>query len=764
MKTILFQITQDDIPFLGMLKGIISGKANIALNSSNPTAIYEIVLRAKEKGASLVCTTNPTLLKLLVGTTKIDAWAGSIIERMGIEFLILDPLEHLVTVTYGKHWYERCFSKFLHPERWMELPAFKWNLFEPHDAEEYISIFNSCTVIATDIETGPYDPEPEDERYITCVGFTGILIDRISKSYRTITVVVPFTDEYNIAFIRKLLASPVPKIFQNGKYDNANLLRYNSITINWAFDTINLFHAWYSELPKDLGFMTAYMLRKWEYHKDQGKYAKTEMEYWEYNARDTFTTALDFLALILEMPQWALENYIQEFSSVFPCLLAELTGLKADNDKRKEVKLFLETKLEVQLAKLKISVNNGNFNPSSPKHMMNLFTALGCGDLPGTGKIPADKAKSRHPLNKKVIGDAEKYKKDRKQLTSYFKDSAVWNGRIFYAINPHGTDTSRAASKESQFWCGLQIQNIPRDNTNPEAKFKEVIISDDGFYLGESDYSQAETWDTAYLSGDQKLLEVINDKSKDFHSYNANAFFGIPYSEICDSSYNEAEECWDHERKRKDIIDIAKRNNHGANYNMGDNVLLDTMGVENVAKAKVLLKLPKYYSLLDVTRYILSTFDKTYPTIRDKKGGWYAKVINDVTTTHFLVAPDGWRRYCFGDPNKSKLVLNSYVAHPPQNLNARFLWAALTRVFYEVWLPNQGNFKFHAQVHDCLLFSYRIGFDHLAWQVKAIMEEIAMPVTDPYGTTRILKVPADLKGGATRWSDLKKLKKKSTAL
>jgi hypothetical protein len=42
----------------------------------------------------------------------------------------------------------------------------------------------------------------------------------------------------------------------------------------------------------------------------------------------------------------------------------------------------------------------------------------------------------------------------------------------------------------------------------------------------------------------------------------------------------------------KDLRDLSKRTNHGANYNMGGSVMLDTMGPKRVAQAKLVLKLP----------------------------------------------------------------------------------------------------------------------------------------------------------------------------
>ena len=283
------------------------------------------------------------------------------------------------------------------------------------------------------------------------------------------------------------------------------------------------------------------------------------------------------------------------------------------------------------------------------------------------------------------------------------------------------------ASRESQYWCGLQIQNIPRDGySDDDITVKETFIADDGFEFGEADYSQAETRDTAYLSGDTSLISTITDEARDFHSYNTSAFFGLEYPTVCKSYWDDSSEDyepqWVHKRLNKAIIDIAKRTNHGANYNMGAQVLLDTMGIANVIRARELLGLPKHWTLLRVTAHLLAIFDKTYPVIRDPKDGWYGKVINDVVSTGLLVGPSGWTRRCFGCPKSNTHHLNSYVAHPPQSLNAMTLNQAVLAVFVQVWKEHHKNFKLVAQIHDSIFFQYREGYQHLAWKVKELMK------------------------------------------
>ena len=105
MRNIHFHLSKDCIKFLSFLKPILYGKANVTLADNSVNTVFEVSIRAKEKGATAVCTTSQQLLTLLLDGKKgtIDEYAGSIFQKHGLEFLILDPLEHLLTVPYGKH-------------------------------------------------------------------------------------------------------------------------------------------------------------------------------------------------------------------------------------------------------------------------------------------------------------------------------------------------------------------------------------------------------------------------------------------------------------------------------------------------------------------------------------------------------------------------------------------------------------------------------------------------------------------------------------
>ena len=336
-----------------------------------------------------------------------------------------------------------------------------------------------------------------------------------------------------------------------------------------------------------------------------------------------------------------------------------------------------------------------------------------------------------------------------------------FRGRILFALNPHGTDTGRLASKEHHFWCGYNVQNQPR---GPE--IKQTYVADDDFLWAEVDLSQAESWGTAYISGDPALLEAVNS-TRDFHAGNVERFFGIPYEEVYDQAAGKVLD--------KVLRDIGKRVNHGANYNMGPYVLIDTMGLEAIFAAKRLLGLPRFYTAMQVATHLLEEcFHAAFPGIREI---YHKGIVEEVMTTgylksravHHLTKPDNyeyvleatgsWTRKCFGNPTKSKHVLNSYIAHGPQSLNAQTLNKAWKRVFTDIAMnpEHSSNFKLCAQIHDSILFQFRVGHEYLCEQVRQIME-IPVTIKGYDDVVRTFTVPADIKAGpdgtgVRYWSD-----------
>jgi hypothetical protein len=677
-----------------------------------------------------------------------------------IPAVVLNPLEHLRTVPYGRFLAERFLSKVLAPDKWLPDIEFKWKEVT-HDTAYAVQLrLAEANVIATDIET-PTTGERAEQRCINCVGYAAMFSSRETSEITIECYVFPF-EEWAHGYIRNINDNAVPKVTQRGIYDNCYFLRWGVPLRSWYWDTYYLFHSWLSELPKDLALVAAFNVRKIRYWKDDGKSGSLE-DYYRYNALDCYGTLCSLLGIIRDAPDWAIVNYTEhEFPVVFPCIHCEMEGFAVDEErfhkvfaekmeeKYKEL-LQIQTMVggpcdKLPLQKRKVTKDGVSrmvdvitcFNPNSPKQVFDVFRILGLSSLGSTDKAAVLKARAAHPLADRVIGAISDWKSNAKIVSNYLQEYKLWNGRLYYQLDPGGTDTGRLASKASNYWCGFQIQNIPRDDS-----IKQFLVADPGWQLGEGDNAQSEARCVGYLSGETKLIEVV-EGPHDFHSINASAFFGVPYEKI----YNdEAKKTLD-----KPLRDLSKRTNHGANYNMQEGVMLDTMGPKYVADAKRLLRLPANLPLRKVCKYCLDVYDRTYPRVRKD---WYEYLIQTVRVSGLLVSPLGWTRRFFGKPADNKRDLNLTVAHSPQNLSV----GSINKCFVKLWREQIygdlcGKFRLKAQIHDSILFQFRIGAEDVPNRVQEYMRQEIM-VTDCFGVERLMKLPVDMNSGKHRWSELK---------
>ena len=732
MKLALVLEKEDD-PFLPYIKPLLAGH--------QATAIYRPISTAAEISAGFdgVITTREDLLRRLTfkdGRLSIDNYSGSLFHKDGKPFLILDPLRHLIVTPTGQFLAKRYIRKITHPNEWFPQSKFTWELADEVSVSALYDQLATADLIAIDIETTRGAPH-----IIRCVGYCGVWFGP-NNTFRTHSIVLPYTSMFWVEWVRKYNDLPIIKIFQNGLFDNQYFNRFSSPVKHWLLDTMEMFHCWYSELPKTLDYITLFLLRDVYYWKDEADSGELH-DLYLYNAKDVWATANSMLSLLSEMPDYVKENYKQKFPVVFPCLACSFEGVKVDEkkvDPNNPESLYnvQAKKVEASLSSLQAKIGKPGYNPGSPKQTLQLVHTLdGPKNFSSTDEKSLKKFAKKHPLNNLIVDEILKYR-EAKKLVSTYLGAQLWGGRALYSLHTSGTDTGRLASRKSSFsGYGLQIQNIP-------PYFKQVAMADDGFYLGEADNKQSEAYCLGYLSGDENLIETLNS-GRDFHSVNIERFFGTPYEEVWDSILNKT--------KNKDLRDLSKRVNHGTAYVMGALVLLETMGLENVIKAQKLLSLPVNWKPVEVCQYLLDRYHLAYPRVKQDYYEWVKAIVK---MGNKLVSALGWTRYCFSDPSKGGHAFKMYVAHCPQNLSVGIINRAFVKVFYELQIPHWKDFRLKAQIHDSIFFQYRIGRLDLALKARELIEQ-TIPVKDVKGKIRDMRIPVDLKAEAIYWSDIKSI-------
>lgn len=653
-------------------------------------------------------------------------WHGSIVKFDNLDVLFIPPLWYLVKVQAGEFLMRRYISKFTNPDRWLNLPELNWELADFSKFHDYVELFSHSLLTSIDIETRSMD--------MVCIGYSG-LFETSSGKLTSFTLVVPYGTMEAYQLVKTLNSLPSKKVFQNGNYDNTYFLRWDSPVTNYVYDTYHMMHSWLVELPKDLGFISAFFIKDFRYWKFESN-SNNQDDLYYYNAKDCHATLWACVIMLLEMPEWAQTNYLLEFPVVFPSIHCGIQGIKVDEDERVRLFNHYDNEMKIALAELHKMVGPG-FNPRSPDQTLRLFHALGQKKLTSTDKASQAKFEFAHPLNERIVGLIKHYRSCG-VIKSTFLDYQTLNGRLLYALNPAGTETGRLAAKKAHFAIttvnkkgkfnydhfGVQLQNITGD-------VKSQFISDEGYVICEPDYSQSESRTTAYITECKPLIESV-ESPDDFHCTNASKFFGRKIDK----------------KKDKDLRDLGKRINHGSNYCMGESVLVDTMGPKNVRKAQELLKLPKRWSLLEVARHLLQIFDDTYPDVHGRYLSWLVNYIenNGIIT---LPCPEfPWTRKTFLKPRDNKRDRNALMAHCPQSLSVM----KANDSFYKIWKKfqiDQKRIRVIGQIHDSIPFQYKP--DDLTI-VDEVVEIMQTPLTINNVTVII---PADSVSNCKTWADAK---------
>lgn len=701
-----------------------------------------------------ICTNLDVIKKLLYQTNKelspeeiegisILDFAGTMIQYKNLDILVLPPLQQLV---FGKEqeflfaiWVEKLWNP-----NFPIIPELKWAELVPETYELFYEKAKTAYLIGIDIETrnAPINPDvlklnPQHLNgmwvqthkkkgtkalipccpMITMVGYTLVHQNPETKELSSVTGVLIIDSPETIELMRKLNLTSAPKVMQNGIYDCSYFLRYRAPVSNYLYDTHVLMHSWVCELRRNLNFISSLFNKHHFYWKDDGVRSQTL-----YNAKDVHNTTWDFIYMLNYLERnypWALTNYAENFRYTFPNLQCTMEGMKIDE--KENERLLMEEEAKMKAVQIKLdAIIHPDFNPASPNQVKYLIKALGTKDIEDTNEKSIDAWRNRHPLFDLIGGLILDFRGYKKAISTYFT-ATLYDGRFLYQIGCATTDTSRFSSSESPFWCGSNIQNQP-------LYAKSMYVPDAGYEFNCCDYSQSESRTTAYISEDENLIRTV-ESPLDFHKVNCTLFFGLKYEHIT-----------------KEIRDVGKRVNHGSNYNMGGFVLLQTMGLKAVLKARDLLGLSKRLTPIKICEHLLSTFTKAYPKI---KGKYYQEVIRDVETTGLLIGATGWVRKCFGNPAKNKLDLNAYVAHPPQSLSVKRVNSSFFRVWRELQIE-KNIIRLKAQIHDEIFWQSKPEYSELSGKrVKEIMEEGIIV------NGRMMVIPAEMKLHAKTWKGLK---------
>lgn len=224
----------------------------------HPGVLGRLYLELSYLRPNLVVALGNTACWALLSRTGITKIRGTTMESTLVPGLKVLPTFHPAMIL--RQWQNRAVvvMDLTKAKRESEFPEIRrpereiWINPTLEDVQDFERILHKAELISFDIETA--------DRMITCIGFA---------PDKGLAITIPFLDpskpghsywsqEEEVAvwkMIRRVLASDVPKLAQNGLYDIQYLWRSGIPVRNLLHDTMILHHALQPEMLKRLGFL-----------------------------------------------------------------------------------------------------------------------------------------------------------------------------------------------------------------------------------------------------------------------------------------------------------------------------------------------------------------------------------------------------------------------------------------------------------------------------------------------------------------------------
>lgn len=383
----------------------------------------------------------------------------------------------------------------------------------------------------------------------------------------------------------------------------------------------------------------------------------------------------------------------------------------------------LSEKYHIELSKLEKKIweyAGGEFNINSPKQLGEILfdkmalTAKGLkkttGGARSTRESELEKLRDVHPIVPLLF----EYREFQKLLSTYIDTIPTLvddNNRLHAHFIQTGTTTGRMSSQ------GPNLQNIPT-KTDLGRAIRKAFIAGKGYVLTALDYSQIELRIAAFLSGDEKLIEIFT-KGEDVHTAVASEVFEVPLDKV------------DKEMRRK-----AKVINFGILYGMGVNALRQNLG-EGTDRAEA----QKFYNDYFEKFSGLANYLNQVKADTQRKG---------YTETFF-----GRRRYFEGINSKLPFIKamaeRMAINAPIQGTSADIVKIAMKRIDDYLIKENlQDKAYLILQVHDELVYEIK---EDVAEKIVPEIKKIMETVIDPKETQGIRCVANSVIG--KNWAELK---------
>jgi len=557
--------------------------------------------------------------------------------------------------------------------------------------------------------------------------------------------------------VLKLLASPIPKVNQNIKFDWRKLNRLGWTVNNVIGDTMLAQGLLYCEFPKNLGFLTS-IYTSMPYFKDEGKefdpakYDRKKL--YLYNAKDSLATHQIFSQQQEELVEKGLQHVSKLVFDLLPIYRTmEENGLLVDDTQRKKLLAKYWVLYNIHCRKLH-KLCGKEINPLSSKVVGELvYDELKWKVVRGVkktklGRPSADEESLeillwssecnsfRGQFILRTIIDCRKIHK----VIEVLELPTHPDGRLRYEFNLAGAVTGRTtASATTDYYLeydkgkiklknhGHSPQTIGKhgftvDGIEYGKDIRSIYVPSPGYSFVECDLSQAEARVDAVLAKDFEILQVF-DGPIGIHKLTGSWVYGCKPEEIKKNTLVEGE----------DRYHVAKTVRHAGERNMKEDRLM------------MMIHQP-----IGQCSKILKTFHNNQPKIRTV----FHMEIREAVRARSLVAPNGRCRDFFGRFDED--AVNEGISQLPQAIVTDYMKEGIRKTIHEhgSWV------RPISEAHDGFLAEVPTGREIEYAQIfkKNVEQEIDFEGCTLSRDFRLV-IPCEAEVSTTNWREMKGLLK-----
>lgn len=551
--------------------------------------------------------------------------------------------------------------------------------------------------------------------------------------------------------VAELLASSIPKVNQNIKFDWKKLERFGFYVNNIVGDTFLAASCLYCEFPKNLGFLTS-LYTDMPYFKDEGKQYDPTLHnrdrLYMYCAKDSMATHQIYSQQLEELKETGTRPVYNKLMEVFPLYKSmEDNGILIDMEQKDRLIAKYESLFNIQLYKIRSLTNNPNLNPlSSVQAQRVIYDELKFKSIRGVKHTKAGNPAADEESLEMLIWMGGHNENDNEILRSFINCRKIHkvleylytplhlDNRLRCAFNLAGSENGRttASSTTDNFLVfykkgikaidlGRSFQTIAKhgfeiDGEEYGKDLRSIFIPSYGYCFVECDLSQAEARVDAVLAADYDFLPIF-DGPIGIHRLTGSWLYG------------------------KDPLEIKKgtREYH-------ESKTARHAGERNMREDRLMMMIHK--SIKECSR-ILKIFHSKQPNIR---GVFHEEIRLKIQREKLLVAPNGRRRDFFGRYDKDQI--NEGISFLPQAIVTDYLKNGLRKTFdtyKEIAKPL-------SEAHDGFLAEVKIGHKEEYYREFKKNTEVGIDFrTCSLMREYILVIPLEGEWSGTNWMEMEKL-------